>query len=230
EHEVVLVLTQPDRPSGRGLRKSESPVKVLAREHGIAVQQPASLRDPALIAELAARRADVWVVAAYGLLLPPTVLQLPRLGCLNIHASLLPRWRGAAPIQRAIMAGDTQTGISIMQMDEGLDTGPVLLQRAVPIEPADTAGSLHDRLAELGAEAICEVLDRLAAGAIVARPQPAEGATYAHKITREDACVDWARPAAEVERLLRALDPVPGAFTRHGREELKLWSGRLGRG
>ena len=229
-HELVSVLTQPDRARGRGLHQAMSPVKALALDHGIAVQQPASLRDPDVVAGLAALAADAWVVAAYGLLLPRPVLELPRLGCLNIHASLLPRWRGAAPIQRALIAGDPETGISIMRMDAGLDTGPVYLRRVVPIGPRDTAGSLHDRLAVVGAEAICEVLDRLAAGAIVAEPQPAEGATYAHKLERDDARIDWDRPAVELERLLRALDPTPGAFTRHGVQELKFWSGRVSGG
>ena len=171
--------------------------------------------------------ADAWVVAAYGLILPAPLLAAPRYGCLNVHASLLPRWRGAAPIQRAIMAGDTETGISIMRMDEGLDTGPVYLQRSVSIRPQDTAGSLHDRLAEAGADAICEVLERLPGGFEPA-PQPQAGVCYAHKLTRDDARIDWARPAAQIERLLRALDPAPGAHTSCDGEPLKIWAARLG--
>ena len=225
-HDVVSILTQPDRRSGRGLRESYSPVKQLALKRGIAVQQPVSLRDPAVHPELAGLGADAWVVAAYGLLLGRAVLELPRLGCINIHASLLPRWRGAAPIQRAILAGDTETGISIMRMDAGLDTGPVYLRRAVPIGARDNAGSLHDRLAELGAVAICEVLDALAAGTIRAEAQAAEGACYAPKLTREEAHIDWSQPALRLERLLRALDPAPGAHTTHAGAVLKIWSGR----
>jgi methionyl-tRNA formyltransferase len=229
-HDVVSVLTQPDRPSGRGLRESYSPVKQLALKRGIAVRQPVSLRDSTVQTDLSDLGADVWVVAAYGLLLPRAILELPRLGCLNIHASLLPRWRGAAPIQRAILAGDTETGISIMRMDEGLDTGPVYLRRAVPIRAHDTAGSLHDRLAEVGAGAICEVLDALAADALRAEAQASEGACYAPKLTREDAHIDWSQPAAQLERLLRALDPAPGAYTTHAGSILKIWSGRTSAG
>jgi methionyl-tRNA formyltransferase len=199
-------------------------------KRGIAVRQPVSLRDPAVQSDLSDLDADVWVVAAYGLLLARAVLHLPRLGCVNIHASLLPRWRGAAPIQRAILAGDTETGISIMRMDEGLDTGPVYLRRAVPIRAHDTAGSLHDRLAEVGALAVCEVLEGLAAGAIDAEPQAAEGACYAPKLRREDAHIDWSLPAAQLERLLRALDPAPGAYTTHAGSVLKIWSGRTAAG
>ena len=229
-HDIVSVLTQPDRPSGRGLRASYSPVKQAALKRGIAVRQPVSLRDPGVQADLASLDADVWVVAAYGLLLPRAVLEQPRFGCVNVHASLLPRWRGAAPIQRAILAGDAESGISIMRMDEGLDTGPVYLRRAVPIAADETAGSLHDRLAEVGAVAVCEVLAALAAGSIRAEPQANDGACYAPKLTREDARVDWSRPAVHLERLLRALDPVPGAATSHAGEILKLWSGRVSAG
>jgi methionyl-tRNA formyltransferase len=184
-----------------------------------------TLRDPAVQEGLRDWPAAAWVVAAYGLLLPPPILALAPLGCINVHASLLPRWRGAAPIQRAILAGDAHTGVSIMRMEAGLDTGPVYLRRSVPIEPGDTAGSLHDRLAQLGAHALCAVLDDLAAGSIRAEPQPETGVCYARKITREDARIDWTRPAAEIERLLRALDPVPGAHTEHGGQALKLWRG-----
>ncbi len=230
EHDVLSVLTQPDRPSGRGLRESYSPVKQVALKRGIAVLQPASLRDPRVQAGLADLDAEVWVVAAYGLLLPPAILTQPRFGCVNVHASLLPRWRGAAPIQRAILAGDIETGISIMRMDAGLDTGPVYLRRAVPIQPHDTAGSLHDRLAEVGASAVSEVLEALPAGTLRAEPQASEGACYAPKLTREDARVDWSKPAAYLGRLLRALDPAPGAITSHAGEILKLWSGRVSTG
>jgi methionyl-tRNA formyltransferase len=227
-HEPALVLTQPDKPAGRGLRETYGPVKRFALERGIAVEQPRTLRDSALQARLRELAADVWVVAAYGLLLPAAVLEMPPLGCLNVHASLLPRWRGAAPIQRAILAGDRETGISIMRMDEGLDTGPVYLRRVVPIDPRDTAGSLHDRLAEVGAAAICEVLDVLPEGALEPRSQSDEGACYAHKLVRDEARLDWSRPAAELERQVRAFDPVPGAFTRFRGENLKIWSARLG--
>jgi methionyl-tRNA formyltransferase len=226
-HDVVSVLTRPDKPSGRGLHDTESPVKAAAISHGIAVQQPASLRDPEVQNRLAPLRAEAWVVAAYGLILPAPVLALPRLGCLNVHASLLPRWRGAAPIQRALMAGDREIGISIMRMDEGLDTGPVYLRRPVAIDETDTAGSLHDRLAQVGAEAICEVLERLARSTVAPEPQPELGASYAHKLTRDDARIDWTRPAEQVERLLRALDPAPGAFTTCGGDTLKIWAGRI---
>jgi methionyl-tRNA formyltransferase len=229
-HDIVSVLTQPDRPSGRGLRESYSPVKQAALKRGIAVRQPVSLRDPEVQADLIALDAEAWVVAAYGLLLPGAILDRPRFGCINVHASLLPRWRGAAPIQRAILAGDTETGVSIMRMDAGLDTGPVYLRRAVPIEAHDTAGSLHDRLAEVGAVAVCEVLDALPTGTLHPEPQASEGACYAPKLTREDARIDWSRPAEYLERLLRALDPAPGAATSHAGEALKVWSGQVSAG
>ncbi|MCC7082696.1 MAG: methionyl-tRNA formyltransferase [Burkholderiales bacterium] len=229
-HDVVSVLAQPDRPSGRGLRASYGPVKQLALSRGIALHQPLSLRDAALQASLGGLAADAWVVAAYGLLLPQAVLTQPRLGCINIHASLLPRWRGAAPIQRAILAGDAETGVSIMQMDAGLDTGPVYLRRALTIHAHDTAASLHDRLAEVGASAVCEVLDALAAGTICAEPQAPEGACYASKLARDEARIDWLQSALSLERLLRALDPVPGAYTLHAGSVLKIWSGRVSAG
>src|SRR5690606_19517166 len=178
-HSVTAVYTQPDRPAGRGRRLAASPVKQAADRLGLGVEQPASLRDPAAIAQLARHAPEAMVVVAYGLILPPDVLSIPPRGCLNIHASLLPRWRGAAPIQRAILAGDTHTGVSIMQMDEGLDTGPVLLERSTPIGERESAASLHDRLAALGAEAIVAALAQLEADALTARPQPATGATYA---------------------------------------------------
>ncbi len=222
-YSVQLVLTQPDRPAGRGMKLSPSAVKQLALAHGIEVDQPEKLRTDEQRARLAACAPDVLVVAAYGLLLPPAVLALPRLGCINIHASLLPRWRGAAPIHRAIEAGDAETGITIMQMDEGLDTGPMLLRRALPIAADDTTASLHDRLAALGGECIVEALGTLVAGGLVATPQPAEGVTYAAKIGRAEADIDWSRPAAEIERAMRAFDPFPGAVSTLRDTAVKCW-------
>ena len=224
---VPLVLTQPDRPAGRGMKLSPSAVKQLALAHGIEVDQPEKLRTEEQRARLAARAPDVLVVAAYGLLLPPAVLALPRLGCINIHASLLPRWRGAAPIHRAIEAGDAQTGITIMQMDEGLDTGPMLLRRVLPIAADDTTASLHDRLAALGGECIVEALGALAGGGLAATPQPAEGVTYAAKIGRAEADIDWSRPAAEIERAMRAFDPVPGAVSTLRDTAVKCWKAQV---
>ena len=218
-HRVPLVLTQPDRGAGRGRRVRPSPVKALAEHRSLPVLQPVSLRDQAVVDTIAQESPDVMVVAAYGLLIPKTILTLPRMGCLNIHASLLPRWRGAAPIQRALIAGDTTTGISIMQMEEGLDTGPILLQEAVPIAPDDTAGTLHERLAALGARLIVEAL----ASPLTPRPQGAVGATYAAKITKEEARIDWSRAAASIERQVRAFDPDPGAFTFLAGDMLKVW-------
>ena len=228
---VPLVLTQPDRPAGRGMKLQPSPVKAFADAHGIAVAQPRSLRldgkypDDAAAARaaLAAARADMMVVAAYGLILPQWVLDLPPRGCLNIHASLLPRWRGAAPIHRAIEAGDMQTGITIMQMDAGLDTGDMLLVEALAISPADSTASLHDRLAPLGGRLIVEALELAACGGLVRTPQPADGITYAHKIDKAEAAVDWTLPAAVIERRLRAFDPFPGASSTLDGEVLKLW-------
>jgi len=220
-HAIPLVLTRPDRPAGRGMKLTPSPVKLEAQALGIPVYQPEKLRDPGTHSPIRDARADVMVVAAYGLILPQAVLDLPRFGCLNIHASLLPRWRGAAPIQRAIEAGDKQTGISIMQMEAGLDTGPVLLTSSVPISETDTAGSLHDRLAEAGAQAIIEALDRLAA--LTPLPQAAEGVTYAAKVNKEDAQLDWSRPAEVLARKVRAFNPAPGAWTVLNGEALKIW-------
>lgn len=225
-HHVVLVLTQPDRPSGRWLGTSASEVKRVALEHGLAIDQPASLRDEAVVARLAGAKADVLVVAAYGLILPPAVLDVTPRGCLNIHASLLPRWRGAAPIQRALLAGDAETGISIMQIDAGLDTGPVLLERRVPIADDDTAGTLEARLAAVGGEAIVAALGAIEQGRLVARPQPEAGVTYAHKISRDEARLDWLRPAVELERAIRAYDPIPGAYTTLAGQALKIWRAR----
>ncbi len=233
--DLPLVLTQPDRPAGRGLKLQASPVKALAVAQGIDVAQPRGLRLEGRYAEDAAAararldavRPDVIVVAAYGLILPRWVLELPRLGCLNIHASLLPRWRGAAPIHRAIEAGDTTTGVTIMQMDEGLDTGDMLRVEAVPIPADDSTGRLHDRLADLGARLIVEALDAAAAGALVRVPQPAEGVTYARKIDKAEASIDWTQPAAAIERRLRAFDPAPGANTRLGAERIKVWRAQV---
>jgi methionyl-tRNA formyltransferase len=222
-HEVALVLTQPDRGAGRGLRPAPSPVKRLALERGLGVHQPASLREPGALAPIAAVRPEAIVVAAYGLLLPRALLALAPHGAINIHASLLPRWRGAAPIQRALLAGDAETGITIMQMDEGLDTGPILAQRRIPIGPQDDAQTLHDRLAALGAEMIVRTLADIAAGRARAVPQPQEGVSYAPKITKDEAVIDWSQPCAEIERRIRALRPAPGARTRLRGEVLKLW-------
>ena len=223
--EVPLVLTQPDRPAGRGMQLQPSPVKQVAVAAGIPVHQPDKLRTPEQQAPLAAAGADVLVVAAYGIILPQAVLDMPRLGCLNIHASLLPRWRGAAPIHRAIQAGDAETGITIMQMDAGLDTGPMLLRRSETIFSDDTTGSLHDRLAGLGAELIVEAL-RALPGALAATPQPADGATYAAKIGKAEAAIDWTRPAVEIERKIRAFNPFPGAVASFAGTPVKLWRAR----
>jgi methionyl-tRNA formyltransferase len=222
-HDVALVLTQPDRPAGRGMRPAQTPVKRLATARGIAVDQPASLKTPAQTARVAAAAPDVIVVAAYGLILPGPVLELAPFGAVNIHASLLPRWRGAAPIQRAIMAGDRKTGITIMQMDSGLDTGPMLMQREVDIAPEDDAGSLHDKLAALGAEMIVEALAALRDGRVKAVPQPTSGVSYAHKVQKEDAFIDWSRPAVDIARQVRALRPAPGAVCALAGETLKIW-------
>ena len=222
-HRVVGVMTQPDRTAGRGLALAPSPVKKLAAARGIQVIQPMSLRDAQAQAELEHFRADIIVVAAYGLILPQPVLELPRYGAINIHASLLPRWRGATPIQRALLAGDRDTGVSIMQMDSGLDTGPVLMQEKIPILEDDTMGTLHDRLAELGAKLIVRVLDALEAGVVKATPQSAEGVMYAAKLDRREARVDWRKGAVTVNRQVRALNPSPGADARVRAVELKIW-------
>ena len=220
-HEVCGVWTQPDRPAGRGRKLTPSPVKRRALELGLPVQQPPSLKRAEAQTHIKDVEPDVMVVVAYGLILPPAVLAIPRLGCFNIHASLLPRWRGAAPIQRAILAGDRETGVSIMQMDAGLDTGDVLLKRATPIAPDESAGALHDRLAELGAHALLEVLARLPDLKRV--PQPAAGVTYADKLSKEEAVLDWRRPAAELARAVRAYNPWPVAHTLHQGKPLRVW-------
>jgi methionyl-tRNA formyltransferase len=209
-HEAALVLTRVDKPAGRGQKVQPSPVKALALTHGLPVWQPATLRDDAARQRLADVDADVMVVAAYGMILPPAILAVPRLGCLNIHASLLPRWRGAAPIQRAIEAGDHETGITIMQMDAGLDTGPMLMAQALPIASDDTAGQLHDRLAGLGAALIVRALDALAAGQLTPVAQPEAGVTYAHKILKPQARIDWTEAATTIADRVRAFDPFPG--------------------
>jgi methionyl-tRNA formyltransferase len=228
---VPLVLTQPDRPAGRGMKLQPSPVKQVALDHAIAVAQPRSLRldgkfpDDAAAARDALQQAapDVMVVAAYGLILPQWVLDLPRLGCLNIHASLLPRWRGAAPIHRAIEAGDASTGITIMQMDAGLDTGDMLMVEPLAITAGDTTATLHDRLATLGGRLVVEALEAAACGGLHPTPQPADGVTYAHKIEKAEAPLDWRLPAATLARRVRAFDPFPGASFQHAGETLKLW-------
>lgn len=225
-HEIVLVLTRVDRPGGRGQSLRESPVKRLARERGLPIEQPRTMRDPGLQQRLRDVGADVMVVAAYGAILPPEVLAIPKHGCVNIHASLLPRWRGAAPIQRAIEAGDRETGITIMQMDEGLDTGAVLLVEREPIAPSDTGGSVHDRLAALGARSIVAALAALERGDLVARAQPVEGVTYAAKLTRADESIDWAQPAPRLIDRVRAFDPVPGSVTALAAEpqqRIRIW-------
>ena len=223
-HKVIRVLTRPDQPAGRGLTSVASPVKELALERGIAVTAPVSLKDAGLQQQLSGDRPDIIVVAAYGLMLPRPVLDIPKWGAVNVHASLLPRWRGAAPVQRALLAGDRETGISIMQMDEGLDTGPVLLQQTMPIRDDDTAGTVRERLAELGGRLVVQTLDALEAGiAPTATPQKAEGATYASKFEKREARVDWGAPAVLVDRCVRASNPSPGAFARLHGVAIKIW-------
>ncbi|MBL8343627.1 MAG: methionyl-tRNA formyltransferase [Rubrivivax sp.] len=232
-HDVPLVLTQPDRPAGRGLKVQPGPVKQEALRRGLAVHQPRGLRldgkfaDDARAAEGALRAAapEVMVVAAYGLILPAWVLELPPRGCVNIHGSLLPRWRGAAPIQRAIEAGDATTGITLMQMDAGLDTGPMLLEEALPIGADDTAATVHDRLAALGARLVVRGLGGLST--LVPRPQPTEGVTYAAKIDKAEAAIDWRQPAAAIERRLRAFDPFPGCTTIVDGQPIKVWRAKV---
>ncbi len=227
-HEIAAVYTQPPRPAGRGQSPRPSPVQVAAEALGLPVRHPATLRDAEAQAEVAALGAEVAVVVAYGLILPQAVLDAPARGCINIHASLLPRWRGAAPIHRALLAGDDRTGVSIMRMEAGLDTGPVLLSDAVPIGPEDTAGDLHDRLSVLGADLIVRTLAEL--DSLAAVPQHDEGATYAAKIDKAEARVDWSRPGAEVDRQIRGLSPFPGAWTMLDGRRLKLLRSRLAEG
>ena len=231
-HRVPAVYTQPDRPAGRGRKLAASAVKQAALAAGIEVRQPLSLRTPEAAPALAALTPDLLVVVAYGLILPPALLAVPRLGALNVHGSLLPRWRGAAPIERALLAGDAQTGVCIMQMDAGLDTGPVFVARSETILPQDTAGSLRERLALLGADALCEVVARLERGTAAARPQPDEGACYAAKIDKREAQLDWAQPAAVLERAVRAFAPTPLAWTLWRDQRLRVGGARVldGRG
>ena len=226
-HEVAAVYTQPPREAGRGQKPRSSSVHAAALDRGIPVRTPTSLKVTAEQDAFAALSLDAAVVVAYGLLLPKPILAAPRFGCLNIHASLLPRWRGAAPIQRALMAGDTETGITIMQMDEGLDTGPMLLQERLPIGPDDDAGILHDKLASLGARLILRALDGLATSVLTARPQPSSAATYAAKLTRDDERLDWRRSAADLARQVRALGPRPGAWFAMNGDRLKVLAGEV---
>ena len=221
-HALVAVYTQPDRPAGRGQALAQSPVKRRALELGLPVLQPPTLRAPDAAPTLAAFAPDVMVVAAYGLLLPQAVLDVPRHGCVNIHASLLPRWRGAAPIQRAILAGDAATGVCIMRMEAGLDTGPVYRAEPLAIGARESAGELHDRLAALGARLLVATLDELALGRASATPQPADGVTYAHKLDKREALLDWSRPARELDRAVRAYVPWPVAETRLDGEQLRV--------
>ncbi|WP_346838293.1 methionyl-tRNA formyltransferase [Microbulbifer sp. SAOS-129_SWC] len=233
-HRVIAVYTQPDRPAGRGKKLVASPVKQLAAQHDIPVYQPPSLRDAEAQAQLAALGADIMVVVAYGLILPQAVLDTPRLGCVNVHASLLPRWRGAAPIQRAIEAGDAESGVAIMQMEAGLDTGPVLVEQRCVISAADSGGSLHDKLAELGGPALLEALAQLASGSAAPRPQDDSAANYAAKISKEEARLDWSRPADELQRQVRAFNPFPVCWTTYrdskGAQRLRVYRARHERG
>lgn len=229
-HEIAAVYSQPPRPAGRGHKVIPSPVQAFAEARGIAVRTPKSLRTAEAQAEFSALGLDCAVVVAYGLILPKPVLEAPRLGCVNIHASLLPRWRGAAPIQRAIQAGDADSGVTIMRMDEGLDTGPMLLREALPITAGTTGQSLHDALSALGARMIVEALAGLAEGRLNATPQPEAGVTYAAKLTKQEALLDWTKPAAELERQIRAFDPWPGSFFLHKGERLKVLKAELAEG
>ena len=225
-HRVVSVYTQPDRPMWRGRKVSQSPIKILAKQYGISVRQPASLQEPLTQKELIlmAMQLDVMVVAAYGLLLPKAVLESPRLGCLNVHASLLPRWRGAAPIQRAILSGDCETGVSIMQMDEGLDTGDVLAKKSCVIKARDTSADLHNRLSQLGADLLIEILNKLEKkGYVIAEKQDSARATYAPKIQKKEAELDWYKPAIELVRCVRAFNPTPVTFTYFNGQPIRIW-------
>ena len=225
--EVVAVYTQPDRPAGRGRKLTPSPVKAAALAQGLPVFQPPTLRDEGAVADLRALAADLMVVVAYGLLLPQAVLDAPRLGCVNVHASLLPRWRGAAPIQRALLAGDGESGVTIMRMAAGLDTGPLYLLRPLAIAPRETGGTLSDQLARLGAQALVEALPGIADGSLIPVPQDDDLANYAHKLSKAEAEVDWSRPAVEIDRLIRAFDPWPVAQTSLEGVSLRLWGSEL---
>lgn len=226
-HRVEAVFTQPDRPAGRGQPLHASPVKVYAIAHGLSVHQPAGFKSPELLETLRGLDLDALVVVAYGLILPPAALQIPRLGCINIHASLLPRWRGAAPIQRAVLAGDKKTGVTIMRMESALDTGPQLAVRELDIGDGDTAGTVHDRLAELGANLILESLNELRRGRSREVPQPAEGITYAEKISKAEARIDWRQDAVEIWRRVRAFNPWPIAETRFDGGQLRVWDAQM---
>jgi methionyl-tRNA formyltransferase len=229
-HEVVAVYTQPARPAGRGLRARPSPVHAAASDLGLVVRTPATLKSRAEHEAFASLGADLAVVAAYGLILPEAILETPRLGCVNLHASLLPRWRGAAPIQRALLAGDAETGVTIIQMEPSLDTGPILAAERVPINAGATAAGLHDTLAGLAARMVGPTIHHLASGRAVPRPQPQDGMTYAPKIAKSEARLDWSRPAAFLERQLRALNPWPGCWTEVGSERLRVLEGELAAG
>jgi methionyl-tRNA formyltransferase len=229
-HRVALVLTQPDRPSGRGMREAESAVKRLALQHNLQLFQPETLKDPAAQEHIVVARPEVLVVAAYGLILPKAVLDCAPFGALNVHASLLPRWRGAAPIQRAILAGDRESGITIMKMDAGLDTGPILAQSPISIDDADDAGTLHDRLAALGSEMIVAALTVVEAGRAIYRPQPTTGVTYAPKIGKAESILDWSRAAEQLARTVRAFRPAPGASSTLAGESIKIWRAHIGEG
>jgi methionyl-tRNA formyltransferase len=226
-HRICAVFTQPDRPAGRGMPLHASPVKALALEHGLCIHQPPSFKATEALAILENLQLDALIVVAYGMLLPPAAMHLPKLGCINIHASLLPRWRGAAPIQRAILAGDATTGVTIMRMDEGLDTGPTLASRVLEIRADDSAKSMHERLARLGADLIVETLAELQAGSLRELPQPSTGITYAAKITKAEALIDWREDAAQVGRRIRAFNPWPIAETRLNGAQLRLWEAQV---
>lgn len=226
-HDIVAAYCQPPKPAGRGQQIQKSPMQNAAEGMGIAVHTPKTLRDVEEQKKFAALNLDIAVVAAYGLILPLPVLAAPKFGCVNIHASFLPRWRGAAPIQRAILAGDNETGITIMQMAEGLDTGDMLLQKKIPITPATTAGSLHDELMQMGSGLIVQAVNDLAAGKLKPMPQPETGVTYAAKLTREDGRIDWAKPATEIGRQIRGLQPWPGCFFMLGNEPIKILAGEV---
>lgn len=226
-HDIACVYSQPPRPAGRGKKDRPSPVQKLAEQHGLEVRTPRSLKSEEIQARFAALDLDAAIVVAYGLILPEGILKAPRLGCLNLHASLLPRWRGAAPIQRAIMAGDKETGIALMQMDEGLDTGAVLAEARLRIENTDTAGSLHDRLSVLAAALIVKALPDVAAGRLPANPQAESGVTYAEKITKSEARIDWSRPAEALDRHIRGLNPMPGAFFEYQGTRIKVHEAEL---
>ena len=224
QHEVVAVYTQPDRPAGRGKKVNASPVKLLAEQNSLPIYQPQSLKDPEQQTILANLQADIMVVVAYGLILPQVVLDAPRLGCINVHGSILPRWRGAAPIQRAVEAGDKETGVTIMQMDAGLDTGAMLTITRCPIEPSETSGSLYDKLAALGAPALLSTLDKLKAGTAVAVAQDNGQSTYAKKIDKAEALIDWSQPAIIIDQRIRAFSPFPAAYTEIEGLRVKIWA------